>query len=219
MLMYLGWSTSQGQALMGTLNYPCGWEPSQPSTTTQLSGARSTTELIAHRAGPRREAHYAKSEGNPTPLFPFYVPMSPHGGTWRQKKGILLFRPRIISPWAWSYFTVEKQNKTFTSKFNSDVARATPIHGLTTFAETCVMNSHALSNQVTHKLLTSKHIIRTQINILNIQINILKINPLRGKLTTRGRGSPKTRGKGKGRPNLNRRERDRAARRKTMGRA
>lgn len=32
-------------------------------------------------------AHYVKSEGKPTPLFPFYVPMSPHRGrTWRQKK-------------------------------------------------------------------------------------------------------------------------------------
>jgi len=34
-----------------------------------------------------------------------------------------LFRPRIISPWAWSYFTAEKRKKTYISKFNSDVAR------------------------------------------------------------------------------------------------
>ena len=44
-----------------------------------------------------------------------------HGGV----KGdpINLFRPRIISSWAWSYFTVEKRKKASISKFNSDVAR------------------------------------------------------------------------------------------------
>ncbi|KAJ4699501.1 ATP synthase subunit alpha [Melia azedarach] len=36
---------------------------------------------------------------------------------------INLFRPRIISSWAWSYFTVEKRKKTSISKFNSGVAR------------------------------------------------------------------------------------------------
>ncbi|KAL9277617.1 hypothetical protein AtNW77_CPg0324951 (chloroplast) [Arabidopsis thaliana] len=43
-----------------------------------------------------------------------------HGGV----KGdpINLFRPRIISSWVWSYFTVEKRKKASTSKFNSDVA-------------------------------------------------------------------------------------------------
>lgn len=35
---------------------------------------------------------------------------------------INLFRPRIISSWAWSYFTVEKRKKASISKFNSDVA-------------------------------------------------------------------------------------------------
>lgn len=60
--------------------------PHSPGTTTQLSGARSTTELIARRAGPQREAHYAKSEGNPIPLFPFYVPLC---GDMEAKKGIL----------------------------------------------------------------------------------------------------------------------------------
>ena len=41
-------------------------------TTMQLSGARSTTELIARRAGLPLEPHYAKSERN-SPLFPFYT--------------------------------------------------------------------------------------------------------------------------------------------------
>ncbi|TYI29522.1 hypothetical protein ES332_A05G322000v1 [Gossypium tomentosum] len=36
---------------------------------------------------------------------------------------INLFRPRIISSWAWSYFTVEKRKKASISKFNSNVAR------------------------------------------------------------------------------------------------
>ncbi|TYI30076.1 hypothetical protein ES332_A05G359600v1 [Gossypium tomentosum] len=33
---------------------------------------------------------------------------------------INLFRPRIISSWAWSYFTIEKRKKASISKFNSD---------------------------------------------------------------------------------------------------
>ena len=98
--------------------------PHSPGTTTQLSGARSTTELIARRASLPLGARYAKSERNPIPLFPFFAPMSPNGGAWGRKKGdpINLFRPRIISSWAWSYFTVEKRKKTSISKFNSDVA-------------------------------------------------------------------------------------------------
>lgn len=62
---------------------------------------------------------------NPTPLCPFDVPVPfPRGGRGAKKGDpINLFRPRIISPWAWSYFTVEKRKKTSISKFNSGVAR------------------------------------------------------------------------------------------------
>ncbi|KAK8478164.1 hypothetical protein V6N11_059479, partial [Hibiscus sabdariffa] len=63
-----------------------------PGTTTQLSGARSTTELIARRAGLLLGARYAKSERNPIPLFPFYAPMSPHG-----RRSSLLFGCEAVS--------------------------------------------------------------------------------------------------------------------------
>ena len=56
-------------------------------------------------------------------LRPHVATREGHGDV---KKGILstnLFRPRIISSWAWSYFTVEKRKKTSISKFNSGVAR------------------------------------------------------------------------------------------------
>ncbi|KAK8554272.1 hypothetical protein V6N12_031238 [Hibiscus sabdariffa] len=59
---------------------------------TQLSGARSTTELIARRAGLPLGARYAKSERNPIPLFPFYAPMSPHG-----RRSSLLFGCEAVS--------------------------------------------------------------------------------------------------------------------------
>jgi len=79
--------------------------PHSPGTTMQLSGAHSTTELIARRAGLPPGARYAKRERNPIPLFPFYVPISPRGRGTGAKKGdpINLFRPRTISLWAWSY--------------------------------------------------------------------------------------------------------------------
>ncbi|KAK8593448.1 hypothetical protein V6N12_045529 [Hibiscus sabdariffa] len=55
-------------------------------------GARSTTELIARRAGLPLGARYAKSERNPIPLFPFYAPMSPHG-----RRSSLLFGCEAVS--------------------------------------------------------------------------------------------------------------------------
>lgn len=97
MLMCLGWSTSPGQALMSTLNYPCGWEPSQP---------RHNDAIIRGAL-----YHWANSPSCGPP-------------TGRPAKNpINLFRPRIISSWAWSYFTVKKRKKTSISKLSSDIAR------------------------------------------------------------------------------------------------
>ena len=48
MLMCLWWSTSLGEALMSPLNYPCGWEPSQPThndATMKIDG-KCLIELI-----------------------------------------------------------------------------------------------------------------------------------------------------------------------------
>jgi len=56
--------------------------PHSPGTMIQLSGVHPTIELIACHAGPQQEARYAKNERNPIPLFPFYVLVLPHGGTW-----------------------------------------------------------------------------------------------------------------------------------------
>jgi len=76
--------------------------PHSPGTMTQLSGARSTTELIARRAGLPPGARYAKRERNPIPLFPFYVPMSPRGREtppssifWTRNNMLLLKHGRI----------------------------------------------------------------------------------------------------------------------------
>lgn len=66
-----------------------------------------------------------KARETPSLSFLLYVPMSPHGrdmGTYKRDP-INLLRPRIISSWAWSYFTVEKRKKTSISKLSSDVAR------------------------------------------------------------------------------------------------
>ncbi|MBA0696760.1 hypothetical protein Goari_003286 [Gossypium aridum] len=90
---------------------------------TQLSGARSTTELIVYRAGFPWEARYAKSKRNPSLVFLFTPPYRYMEGS-RGVKGdpINLFQLRIISSWDWSYFSIEKQKKASISKFNSDVA-------------------------------------------------------------------------------------------------
>ena len=50
-------------------------------------GRALPTELIARRASPPLGAHYAKSERNPIPLFPFFAPMSPHRGHGDVKRG------------------------------------------------------------------------------------------------------------------------------------
>lgn len=53
-------------------------------------GRALPTELIARRAGPPLGAHYAKSERNPIPLFPFLRPhVATREGHGDVKKGIL----------------------------------------------------------------------------------------------------------------------------------
>ena len=74
----------------------------------------------------RASARYAKKKREkPHPSLSF---LRPHVATREGPGGVKgdpinLFRPRIISSWAWSYFTVEKRKKASISKFNSDVAR------------------------------------------------------------------------------------------------
>ena len=67
----------------------------------------------------------SKARETPSLSFLFAPPCPSCVATWGRKKGdpINLFRPRIISSWAWSYFTVEKRKKTSISKLSSDVAR------------------------------------------------------------------------------------------------
>nr|YP_358634.1 hypothetical protein PhapfoPp088 [Phalaenopsis aphrodite subsp. formosana]AAW82570.1 hypothetical protein [Phalaenopsis aphrodite subsp. formosana] len=66
-----------------------------------------------------------KARETPSLSFLLYVSMSlPCGDMGTYKRDLInLLRPRIISSWAWSYFTVEKRKKTSISKLNSDVAR------------------------------------------------------------------------------------------------
>ena len=52
----------------------------------QLSGARSTTELIARRAGLPKGGLLRQKREKLHP-FPFDIPMPPHGGTWGRQKG------------------------------------------------------------------------------------------------------------------------------------
>lgn len=58
---------------MITSDYPCVEKVHSPGTTAQLSGARSTAELIAHYAGlPYRlpgGGLHAMKRGNPTPYL------------------------------------------------------------------------------------------------------------------------------------------------------
>lgn len=66
-----------------------------------------------------------KARETPSLSFLLYVPMAllcGDMGTYKRDP-INLLRPRIISSWAWSYFTVEKRKKTSISKLSSDVAR------------------------------------------------------------------------------------------------
>ncbi|TYG48061.1 hypothetical protein ES288_D11G393100v1 [Gossypium darwinii] len=60
-----------------------------------------------------------KDKLNPSFTFLFTLPCRHMGGTLGRKRDpINLFRPKIISSWAWSYLTVEKRKKTFIFKFN-----------------------------------------------------------------------------------------------------
>ena len=53
-------------------------------------GRALPTELIARRASPPPGAHYAKSERNPIPLFPYFRPhVAAREGHGDIKKGIL----------------------------------------------------------------------------------------------------------------------------------
>eukprot|EP01018_Ginkgo_biloba_P012457 Gb_11368 [translate_table: standard] len=75
----------------------------------QLSGARSTTELIAHLAGlPTGEACYTKSKRNPIPLFPFLPSHVTTQAGWQHGKanekwdpinlcGLLPFECEVVS--------------------------------------------------------------------------------------------------------------------------
>jgi hypothetical protein len=60
--------------------------PHSPGTMTQLSGARSTIELIACRAGLPKGGLLCQKREKLYP-FPFDIPMPPHGGTWGRQKG------------------------------------------------------------------------------------------------------------------------------------
>ncbi|KAK8974610.1 hypothetical protein V6N11_029316 [Hibiscus sabdariffa] len=98
--------------------------PHSLGTMKQLSGAHSTTELTAHHAGlPGPVMPKAREMGFLSLSF-----LRPYVAIWEGPGGVKgdpinLFRPRIISLWAWSYFTVEKQKKASIFKFNSDIAR------------------------------------------------------------------------------------------------
>ncbi|OMO52131.1 hypothetical protein COLO4_37398 [Corchorus olitorius] len=84
------------------------------------------------RGQPMRDGHnkvyksfLCQKREKPHPSLSF---LRPHVATREGPGGVKgdpinLFRPRIISSWAWSYFTVEKRKKASISKFNSDVAR------------------------------------------------------------------------------------------------
>ncbi|KAK8985157.1 hypothetical protein V6N11_011996 [Hibiscus sabdariffa] len=84
-----------------------------------------------------------------------FTPLCRHTGVPGGVKGdpINLFRPRIISSWAWSYFTVEKQKKASISKFNSDVARfflvTSPAFGIPLLAVKVTTSGMASSRSVT----------------------------------------------------------------------
>ena len=124
MLMCLGWSTSQGQAPMSTLNYPCGWEPSQPRHNDAIIRGALYHWANSPSCEPPTGGPLCQKREKPHPSLSFFRLHVPTRETWGRNKGdpINLFRPRIISSWAWSYFTVEKRKKTSISKFNSDVA-------------------------------------------------------------------------------------------------
>ena len=79
--------------------------PHSPGTTTQLSGARSTAELIARRAVLPPGPAMSKARETPSPSFLFSPPCRHAGRAWGRQKvdPINLFRPRIISPGDWSY--------------------------------------------------------------------------------------------------------------------
>ena len=79
-------------------------------TTTQLSRARSTTEIIARRAV--RASHWGptmpKARETPSLSNIFSLPCHHTRGTWGRKKGdpINLFRPRIINSTVESHLDV-----------------------------------------------------------------------------------------------------------------
>ena len=90
MLMCLGWSTSQGQALMSTLNYPCGWEPSQPRHNDAIIRGALYHWANSPSCGPPAGGPLCQKREKPHPSLSFLRPhvaaREGHGGV---KKGIL----------------------------------------------------------------------------------------------------------------------------------
>ena len=85
--------------------------PHSLGITTQLSGARSIIELTACRAGLPLGPAMPKARETPLLSFLFLPPIATLEGHGDVKRGDLinLNRPRIISSWASSYFTVKKR--------------------------------------------------------------------------------------------------------------